>query len=419
MQDIETYIRLVHEEDRDMVMGKFDRCVGGKESFDAVYRIIHSSGSVCHVHSMGRLRYDGDGVPLGMFGTIQDISELKRVENSFAESRNWLISIFKAAPTGIGVIQGKNRIIIEANEKVCQISGYSREELLGESARIFYPGSEEYNFVGSEKYRQIAEKGTGEVETRWKRKDGSIIDVLLASTPLYPGDVSRGVSFTVMDITERKRNEERIQALAAERETLLKEVQHRIKNTMNTMVAMLALQADSLEEGSAAAAALSEAGSRFRSMELLYEKLYRTESHAKLSTEEYLGELVRNIAELYPNRQKVDLLLDIEDFQLDAKSLSSLGMIVNELVTNAMKYAFGGDERGMLKMTVHRDGETVTMLLEDNGPGIPDFEGASARRGFGLSMIDALTEQLDGTIRFEREQGTCVVLTFDCGQCSG
>jgi len=413
------YARLVHEEDQDKVNRLVEACVRDRKTFDLVYRIRHLSGAIRHVHSIGQLRYDGQGMPVGMFGTFQGITTLKQAEESLVESNNRLISIFKAVPTGIGMVQGPDRILMEVNEKVCAITGYSREELVGRGARFLYPTQADYEFVGSEKYRQIAEQGTGAVETRWRKKDGGIIDVLLASTPIYPGDVPRGVSFSVMDITERKRAEERIRALAAEKETLLKEVQHRIKNTMNTMVAMLALQADSLEAGSAAAAALQDAEGRFRSMELLYEKLYPTESHERVSIKEYLTDLVGKIVELYPNRDRVDLYIEIDDFQLNAKCLSCFGMIVNELVTNAMKYAFNGDERGKLTMTTHRDGRTVTMILQDDGPGLPVRDGASDRTGFGMTMISALTEQLGGTIRFERDQGTRAVLMFGLAEDDG
>jgi PAS domain S-box-containing protein len=88
------------------------------------------------------------------------------------------------------------------------MTGYAREELVGKPARILYPTQEDHDYVGTEKYRQISEKGTGTVETRWKRKDGAIIDILLSSTPIVPGDLSAGVTFTALDITDRKRSEE-------------------------------------------------------------------------------------------------------------------------------------------------------------------------------------------------------------------
>lgn len=118
-----------------------------------------------------------------------------------------LESILKSAPTGIGMV--KNRVLVKVNDYILDLTGYSREELLGKSARMLYPTDEESEFVGREKYRQIAERGTGTVETRWLRKDGTIRNVILSSTPLDPKDLSVGVTFTVLDITKRKQAEER------------------------------------------------------------------------------------------------------------------------------------------------------------------------------------------------------------------
>jgi len=130
----------------------------------------------------------------------------QNIQNKLLASESRLRSIFLAAPVGIGLVV--DRIIKDANNRLCGITGYSRDELVGQSARILYPTDADYDYVGSEKYRRIAEKGTGSVETRWRRKDGTIIDVLLSSTPFNPSDLSAGVTFTALDITERKKAEE-------------------------------------------------------------------------------------------------------------------------------------------------------------------------------------------------------------------
>jgi PAS domain S-box-containing protein len=119
-----------------------------------------------------------------------------------------LDSIFRAAPTGIGMV--KNRVIVQANDRLCAMIGYPARELIGQNARMLYPTREEFEWVGREKYKQISRQGTGTVETRWLCKDGRIIDVLLSSTPLDLDDLSQGVTFTALDITERKRAEQTI-----------------------------------------------------------------------------------------------------------------------------------------------------------------------------------------------------------------
>ena len=124
------------------------------------------------------------------------------------ENEAKLRSIFRAAPTGIGVVS--NRIIKQVNERLCKMLGYSSDELLGQNARMLYPSRREFDNVGQEKYGQIHRQGTGTIETRWQCKDGTIIDVLLSSTPLNPADLQEGVTFTALDITERKRAREEL-----------------------------------------------------------------------------------------------------------------------------------------------------------------------------------------------------------------
>lgn len=124
---------------------------------------------------------------------------------SLARSEQILDSILKSAPTGIGVVE--DRMLVRVNDYILDLTGYSREELIGQDARILYPTQADYDYVGTKKYRQLAEYGVGRVETRWRHKDGSIRYVILSSTPIDPADLDAGVTFTALDITDRKRAE--------------------------------------------------------------------------------------------------------------------------------------------------------------------------------------------------------------------
>ncbi|MFZ5949067.1 MAG: PAS domain S-box protein [Candidatus Rifleibacteriota bacterium] len=142
-------------------------------------------------------------VPLFSFAAISRVTGNENGDEQ--KTRQMLESILKSAPGGIGVVE--NRVIVQVNDYILNLTGYSREELVGKSARILYPNQEEFDFVGREKYRQIAEKGTGSVETVWQRKDGTLRHVILSSTPLNQADMSKGVTFTVLAITARKKAE--------------------------------------------------------------------------------------------------------------------------------------------------------------------------------------------------------------------
>jgi two-component system, cell cycle sensor histidine kinase and response regulator CckA len=135
----------------------------------------------------------------------RDISDRLRSEEALRKSEEKMRSILRAAPVGIGLVA--DRVIMEVNDHLCAMTGYMPEELLGKSARMLYPTEEDYDEVGREKYRQIAENGVGTVETKWQCKDGVVVDVLLSSAPIQREDLSVGVTFTALDITDRKRAE--------------------------------------------------------------------------------------------------------------------------------------------------------------------------------------------------------------------
>jgi len=125
-----------------------------------------------------------------------------------SEKENKIQSIFRAAPVGIGMVV--DRIITEANDTLCRMTGYSSDELIGQSSRILYPSNKEFEFVGVEKYRQIQLIGNGSVETRWKKKNGDIIDIILSSSAIDAKDLSKGITFTALDISDQKAFEETI-----------------------------------------------------------------------------------------------------------------------------------------------------------------------------------------------------------------
>jgi len=147
--------------------------------------------------------FDSEGNYKGCFAVITDISKIKLVEKALKESEARLKSIFKAAPIGLGIIV--DHVFESVNDKFCEMTGYSREELIGYDARMVYLDEEEYERVSVEKYAQIRKYGIGSVETKFRRKDGKIIDVLLSTSPIEPSDLSKGMIFTAMDITGRNK----------------------------------------------------------------------------------------------------------------------------------------------------------------------------------------------------------------------
>src|SRR6056297_2502922 len=183
----------VHPDDAAYVNEEFSYFLKTGENRKVEYRYKCSDGTYLWFETIGTLLRDEQGNQEQILFNTRNITERKQAEEALRGSEEKMRSIYRVAPTGIGVVA--NRVLKEVNPRICEMTGYTREELIEKNAQILYPSREEYEFVGKEKYEQIRTKGTGEVETRWQRKNGIIINVLLASTPIDKNDYSKGVTF--------------------------------------------------------------------------------------------------------------------------------------------------------------------------------------------------------------------------------
>ena len=219
-------------------------------------------------------------------------------------------------------------------------------------------------------------------------------------------EVDRNDRITALEIHEK-----RVETLLVEKDILLYEIHHRVKNNMNMVINLLSLQADELGDAQPSCV-LRNAIGRIKSMGVLYDRLYRSESLTAISIREYLSALIKDIVTLFTDRYKVELNLAIEDIVIDVQRLSCIGMIVNELVFNSMKYAFNGKERGMISVDAHRTPAGVSIAIEDDGVGMPLINNLKVPDTFGLKLVFGLTEQLYGTLKQEPCAGTRFVLEF-------
>ena len=166
-------------------------------------RINPENGSISEVRIFPI--FSANGRVIMVIEHVRDITERKRVEEALRSRQAKLDGIFRAAPVGIGLVV--DRVFKEVNDQFCLMTGYSRQELLGNSSRLLYASQEDFELVGREKYRQIAEQGKGSVETCWQSRDGAMIDVLLSSAPLFGTAQPQEILFTALDITGRKKLE--------------------------------------------------------------------------------------------------------------------------------------------------------------------------------------------------------------------
>jgi PAS domain S-box-containing protein len=211
---------------------------------------------------------------------------------------------------------------------------------------------------------------------------------------------------------KRKQAEGEVKSLLEEKELLLHEVHHRIKNNMNTMISLLSLQARATKDAEAIAS-LKDAMGRLQSMSTLYNKLFCAEDLREMSLKEYLPTLIREIVSMFPNGDVVETEAKVDDIRLDIKRLSTVGIIANEIIANAMKHAFEGRERGKITVAARLKANRVELRIEDDGVGMPEAVSLESSTGFGLSLVRILAKQLDASVSIERRKGSRFAIEFD------
>ncbi len=221
-----------------------------------------------------------------------------------------------------------------------------------------------------------------------------------------------GVSGIGSIFIERRNAEKKIRQLLKEKELILKEVHHRIKNNMSNIYGLIVLQAESLTDPEGKKA-LDDTANRVLAMMALYEELFISGNYSGVSTKNYLPLLVEKIISIFSNRSIVKLNITIDECNIDPKKLSSLGLILNELLTNIMKYAFTGRNSGIINVVLENNSNKILLTIQDNGNGLPKETDFKNSTGFGLTLVEMLTKQLDGTISFDGSNGTKIVLEFD------
>jgi len=205
---------------------------------------------------------------------------------------------------------------------------------------------------------------------------------------------------------------EYLRKLLHEKDIILREVHHRIKNNMNIVRSLLIMQAE-LEENKSIKNVISDTALRIQMMQELYNKLYFSENTKNLSLNEYFIYIIHQIANIFPSKASVKINHQIENITLPAQTLSALGIILNELITNTMKYAFTGCNEGEINLSAGKKGNLISIVYKDNGNGLPESVTFESSTGFGIQLVNLLTEQIGGTIRIERNPGTKFILEFN------
>ncbi len=364
---------------------------------------------------------DGHGHVRGVILVFSDVTEKYRAMEELRASEKKFRSLVENMQVGI-LLQGPLSEIILSNPRALELLGMREDQLLGKTSLDAdwntiheegspFPGSAHPVPQAIASRRPVRNIVMGVYRPATRDRVWLLVDAI----PLLNDDGSvRQVVCTFIDITERRHAEAEVKELLVEKEIILKEVHHRVKNNMNTMKSLLFLQSQAVKD-EAIAAALQDAGGRLQSMYVLYEKLYRSSGFTELSLKDYIPALIDEIIGIFPNGDGVTVTIAIEDIPMDAKTLSTIGIIINEIITNAMKHAFPDRHSGKISVSASRSGSQVRLVVRDNGKGVPESVDLGTSSGFGLMLVNMLTQQLHGRIRMEREEGTAIILDFAYG----
>jgi PAS domain S-box-containing protein len=339
--------------------------------------------------------------------------DLKQSEEDLRRERDFVSAILATAGALILVVDGEGRVV-EFNQACQRLTGYSSEEARG---RFYWDLVREPESVDARKQlvREIvAGRQLEGHETEWVTRDRSRRTIAWSTGALRDeeGEVEYVVSCGI-DITERKQAERELRQLLDERELLLEEVHHRVKNNLQIVAGLLDLsrrQTDSEE----AQQALGDAHSKVHAMGLIHEGIHRATRLDRVDLAWYLRRLTSYLADAYgPEDRHVTVAVEGSEAYLPLTQAVPCGLIINELVTNAFRHAFAGRDRGEIRVqvTTAEDG-AVTLVVRDDGIGMRAPPSSSDWSTLGVQLVRGLASQLEGTVEFATNGGTQVTLRF-------
>ena len=325
-----------------------------------------------------------------------------------------LRQIFDASPSAMILVAVDGTVRL-ANRQACRLFGYERRELLGTSIERlvperFRPG---HPAQRAAYFAAPVARAMGEGRDLYGlRRDGSEVPIEIGLNPIH-GAAGVFVLAAIIDISQRKRAEHMLRTSLREKETLLREIHHRVKNNMQVVSSLVSLQLGNVAD-ERHRALFAECQTRVRTMALIHEKLYSSGNLSSLDGREYLGELAEVLFRSYrPDGTAIRLELHLTPLQLDIQIAIPVGLILHELVTNALKYAFVSTRSGTVAVSAGGEADGRCRLqVTDDGCGLPPDLDPVHSKGLGFRMLVNLVKQIDGQFTIDRERGTSVTVQF-------
>ncbi len=408
------WLARIHENDIGRLDRELQATIEQRVPFDSEFRLRLPDQSVRVVKANGLLSGSKEEGTLRLIGVNWDISALRDAERAQRESEaRFRFFVDNIQDYSIIMLDAAG-VVTSWNLAAKRMKGYTAEEIVGKHFSVFQtPDS-----VASDRpaqMLQIAERnGQFHEEGPRIRKDGSqfVAEVTMTALRDETGSL-RGFSIIQRDLTDQKQKEAVISEALAEKETLLKEVYHRVKNNLQIITSLLKLQARALGPGPAFDA-LSESVGRVRAMAMVHEKLYQSGTLSSIQIREYIVDLCRDLALSTGAKERgVTITCDIAPIQMRLETAVPLGLLLNELVLNCLKHAFPNERSGVVRISlVVENGMHAVVRIADNGVGVDTDFDMQSTKSLGLKLATTLTAQLDGEIEHLIDNGVVVVIRF-------
>jgi PAS domain S-box-containing protein len=403
----------IPEEDHQRTMESLQKGMKGKKIKHFQIPMIAKSGEKVFFESSFTRIYK-DGAVVGAQGTAVDISERKHAEEALRLSEENFRRSLEDLPLGVRIVTIEGETVY-ANQAILDIYGYDGiEELKTTPIENRYTPESFAEYRIRRARRKRGDNDPSEYDIDIVRKDGEGRHLhVFRKDILWNGERQFQVLYD--DITDRKQAEERIHASLREKEILLREVHHRVKNNMQVISGLLDLPA-ALSGNPERRKMFHDSQSRIHAMSLVHEKLYGSNDFARIDLAGYVKTLSRDLFQTHKiSPGKIDLIIQTDgDVYVDINKAIPCGLILNELISNAIKHAFPGDRHGKLQMIIRGIKNTeIEIIVRDNGSGLPDDVDIHQPLSVGLYLVKGLVKsQLDGKMEVRRDAGTEILIKF-------
>ena len=344
----------------------------------------------------------------------KDILEREKAEKKLKESEERYRQLYQNANEAICIAQDGKLVFF--NPMTVEIIGYSSEKLLKmKFSDVIHPEDKEM-VLDRHKRRLMGENPPNNYLFRIVRPDNSIRWMLL-NTVLVEWEGKAATLNFISDTTDRKYTEEQIKSSLKEKETLLQEIHHRVKNNMQVISSLLRLQSNNIDDVQVKDA-LKDSQSRVYAMSAVHETLHGSENLSEIDLKKYLSNITTSVFQTYSvNPGNITLHNTAEKIPISINQASPMGLIINELLSNSLKYAFPDERKGEINVQIKRLGKEIELTVMDDGIGMPKELDPKNANTLGLKLVRTLVEdQLDGTIDMESQNGTKFTIKFKIEQ---